>query len=320
MEYPTDTRLLFDAVRKVIELLMQLCIICGLPEWKEGKNDIKKFKKLLRTLQRLRHSTSKNDDKKETRNQEIIAAHQAYLEAANQWLQRAGTPRQQIRQCRPKNDHQLLKIEEFMVHAERQIHQTERRVIRGETLPHEEKVFSMFETHTEWLSKGKAGGPVELGLNLCILEDQYHFILHHHGMQKQTDQDVAVLMVQETRKRFPNLAVCSFDQGFHSPQNQRSLADLLELAVLPKKDKCSKTEPDRENATAFVNARRQHAAVESAINALEVHGLDRCPDRGLPAFKRHVALGVVASNIQWLGRYLRQHEPAIQKNQYQKTA
>jgi hypothetical protein len=40
--------------------------------------------------------------------------------------------------------------------------------------------------------------------------------------------------------------------------------------------------------------RRQHSAVESAINALEVHGLDRCPDHGIKGFERYVALAVLA--------------------------
>jgi len=44
--------------------------------------------------------------------------------------------------------------------------------------------------------------------------------------------------------------------------------------------------------------------VESGINALEVHGLDRCLDHGLHGFKRYVALAVVARNIQKLGAEL----------------
>ena len=53
-------------------------------------------------------------------------------------------------------------IECFITHAERQIDQIHRRVILGEKIPHGEKVFSIFEEHTEWISKGKAGVPVEL--------------------------------------------------------------------------------------------------------------------------------------------------------------
>ncbi len=43
---------------------------------------------------------------------------------------------------------------------------------------------------------------------------------------------------------------------------------------------------------------------QSAINALEAHGLDRCPDHGLDGFKRYVALAVVGRNLHRLGALL----------------
>ena len=62
-----------------------------------------------------------------------------------------------------------LNLGNYMSHAERQIDQIRRRVIGGERISHEEKVFSIFEEYTEWISKGKAGVPQELGLLVCIL-------------------------------------------------------------------------------------------------------------------------------------------------------
>ena len=46
--------------------------------------------------------------------------------------------------------------------------------------------------------------------------------------------------------------------------------------------------------------------VESDINRLEHHGLDRCPDKGLNAFKRYCALGVLAANLHKLGNVLQE--------------
>jgi len=63
----------------------------------------------------------------------------------------------------------------------------EEEFVLDEKIPHEEKVFSIFEPHTEWISKGKAGVPQELGLQVCVLKDQYGFILHHLVMEQQTD-------------------------------------------------------------------------------------------------------------------------------------
>lgn len=70
----------------------------------------------------------------------------------------------------------------------------------------------------------------------------------------------------------------------------------------------------------FIRLRRRHSAVESAINALESHGLDRCPDHGLDGFKRYVALAVVARNIQRLGAILQEQARRRHRGPYRKAA
>lgn len=211
-----------------------------------------------------------------------------------------------------------LQIEGFIAHAERQIEQINRRVIQGEKIPHEEKVFSIFEPHTEWISKGKAGVPVELGLRVCIVEDGQGYILHHRVMQKETDDQIAIDIIKETQIRYPDFKACSFDKGFHSPKNQTELAQSLDQVVLPKKGRCNKTEQEREGSKTFRTSRRKHSAVESGINALEVHGLDQCPDHGIDGFKRYVALAIVARNIQKLGSELIKKDRERKKRRQQK--
>ena len=63
----------------------------------------------------------------------------------------------------------------------------------------------------------------------------------------------------------------------------------------------------------FRAARRQHSAVESSINALENHGLDRCPDHGPDGFKRYVGLAVVARNIQISGHAVQHKKLKMQQ-------
>jgi hypothetical protein len=320
VEYPTDTRLLFDSVRKVIQLLIRLCRLQPVEESIGGVDGIKKLKKLWRRLQKLKPSTSKDESKQASRQKEIIEAHQAYLDWATELVERAHRQLEELEKIDGIDKDKVLKIKDFMNHARRQIDQIDRRVIQGKKIPHPEKVFSIFKPYTEWISKGKAGVPVELGVMVGIIEDQHRFILHHRVMQQEVDVDVAVRMVQETKQRFPQLSSCSFDQGFHSPSNQRELSDLLETVILPKKGRLSKTDQARQQAVVFIEGRCQHAAVESAIHALEVHGLDSCPDYELPAFKRYVALAIVARNLQILGRYLQQQEQDIEEERCKKAA
>jgi transposase, IS5 family len=209
----------------------------------------------------------------------------------------------------------VISIENFIAHAERQIDQIHRRVILDEKIPHGEKVFSIFEEHTEWISKGKAGVPVELGLKVCVLEDQHGFILHHRVMEHETDDKVAVPMIEDCKNKFSDLTSCSFDKGFHSPANQKDLQKHLDTVILPRKGKLSIKNKELEYSPEFIKARHQHSAVESAINALEVHGLDRCPDHGIIGFKRYISLAVLARNIQQLGVKIRQKELALLEEQ-----
>lgn len=308
VHFPTDINLLLDAIRKVIEISAELSNGCNLPGWRQHRYHLRQFKKQYRIVQRLKHSTSKDEIKQQRKEQEIKDAHRAYLDLAEGYLKRAEQTRQQISPHDPLCIARLIVLNEFMEHARRQIDQTDRRVLRGERIAHDEKVFSLFEPHTEWISKGKAGVPVELGLRVCIMEDQDRFILHHRVMVKSTDDQVAFAMVGETKQKFPTLRAVSMDKGFYSPANQEVLKPRLDCMVLPKKGRLSKADIERESEPEFVKLRKQHSAVESAINALEVHGLDKCPDHGLHGFKRYIAMAVVARNIQRLGAVLRQQE------------
>ena len=89
----------------------------------------------------------------------------------------------------------LYSIQEFIGHAYRQIDQINRRVILKQVIPHSEKVFSLFNPFTEWISKGKAGVPVELGLRVSISTDQQGFILGHKTMMQEQDVDVAIAII-----------------------------------------------------------------------------------------------------------------------------
>ena len=166
-----------------------------------------------------------------------------------------------------------------------------------------------FEPHTRWISKGKAGCPVEFGVPVCIMEDQYQFMLHHEVIWDGSDVDFAIPMVETTRALFPDLNSASSDRRFHSPANRISLNNLLDANVLPKKSYLSKTERDREQGETYTAVRRQHPAEMSAINNLEYRGLARVRVRGSEGFAQTAALSVVALIVLRLGRLLRQQTP-----------
>jgi hypothetical protein len=306
VHYPTDINLLLDAIRKIVFLIGRLCDDLGVTEWRQYRHIFKKIKKQFDFVRRLKHSSSKNEQKKAQRERLIIQAHRQYVDMVETYVLRAKESIAVLNTMGICSVARIMTIENYLAHADRQIDQIRRRVLDGETIPHNEKVFSIFEEHTEWISKGKAGVPQELGLSVCVSEDQYGFILHHHAMEKQKDIDIAVPVVAEAKRKFTALSCCSFDKGFYSRANRHNLQKIIDCVVLPKKGKLSKVEKQIEFSEEFIDARHKHAAVESAINALENHGLDRCRDHGIIGFKRYVALAVLARNIQLLGAKIRQ--------------
>lgn len=316
VHYPTDINLLLDAMRKVITLLSLACAAEGLSDWRQSEHNKKKLKKAYRKAQQLKRSTSKDPEKKAQRKQVIQQAYLGYLQLSQSFLKKASSTIKKLGHS-PLSISRALAIEHYMNHAHRQIEQINRRIILGESIDHGEKVFSIFEEHTEWISKGKAGVPQELGRKVCIVEDQYGFIIHHKVMTKETDQDITIPITKELKALFPDLIGCSFDKGFYSPENVKELGSIVDQPVLPKRGKRSQKQNELESTEAFVSARKQHAAVESAINALENHGLDRCPDRGEPAFYRYISLAVLSRNIQIIGGMLQQKQ-ANQERRKQK--
>jgi hypothetical protein len=319
VHYPTDANLLYDAVRKALGLCAGLSDAHQLPGWRQDAHHLRTFKKAHRRIQKLKHSTSKDERKCQAREEQIRQAHRDYLGRAETLLGRVRDTRQQLAAL-PAIPLRLAELDGYLKHADRQIDQIRRRAVEGEDIPHAEKVFSIFEPYTEWVSKGKAGVPVELGLRVCVVEDQHGFILHHQVMEKTTDDQVAVPITEQTKKSFPQLESMSFDKGFHSPANQSALKEIVGQVVLPRKGRLSEAAKAIESEPEFARLRRSHSAVESAINALEVHGLDRCPDHGIDGFKRYAALAVVARNIQRLGAVLRGQEAKRRRGPYKKAA
>ncbi len=316
VHYPTDANLLFDAMRRTIYLIAIICSEISITAWRQSHHNIMKVKGLLRGIQKLKRSTSKDEAKREKRDTLIVMEYQNYIDVCQGFVSKAKETIRLLRELgflSTIQDLRVTTIEAYIRHAERQIDQIHRRIVLDEKIPHEEKVFSIFQPHTEWISKGKAGVPQELGLKVCILKDQYGFILHHQVMEQQTDEKVAVAMAQGAKDRFSNLAGCSFDKGFYSPANKGDLGKTLDYVILPKKGRLSGKDKEIEHSEEFIKSRRKHSAVESSINALENHGLDRCLDHGLHGFKRYVALSVLARNIQILGHLLQQKELKRQK-------
>jgi hypothetical protein len=317
VHHPTDANLLFDAARKCLQLASRLASAAAVAGWRKSQYWIKKFKSHCRKVEKLASGGGGKN-----RPQLLIEATEQYLKSARQLSEKLDQAEADLNRI-AEGSEKLSKLFEqllyFKEQLDRHIDLIARRLLNGEQIPHSEKVFSLFEPYTEWLKKGKARNRVELGLNLAIATDQYRFILTKEVMIKQIDKDLAVPMAKEILERY-EVQSMSFDLNFWTKDNYQTLSKLVPDLVLPKKGKLNQQEYQRQHSKSFIALRKQHSAVESAINCLEHHGLNRCPDKGLSHFKTYTGLGVLACNLHKLGHILLEKDRKITKNRPLKKA
>ena len=314
VHFPTDLNVLYDSARKSLELALILAVEFGLSGWREHKSLLKKIKQMYRKLCKMRHSKSKDDSKQLAREEEIKTCCKDYLsrtegifskiEVSFMWL-----PPEVIQSCPI-----VKQINYFIKQGRVLCDQINRRILDGEKIPHEEKIFSVFEPYTEWIVKGKAGVPQELGVRFCIVEDQHGFLLNHRMMYGEQDKQMVIDFMKDTKAIHKTFSACSFDKGFHSAKDSAGLTnrDYIEqldiTAYLPVQGRPNKKDKERQSQDEFRKNRKQHAAVESAINSLEHHGLDRCPDKGQQAFSRYAAAACCGFNLHRLGSLILRKE------------
>jgi hypothetical protein len=182
----------------------------------------------------------------------------------------------------------------------------DRRLLQGQKIEASEKVCSLFEPHPEWITQGKLHPGVERGHRMLVTTDQNQLIQDYAVMDQEVDVDQSVPVVDRVLGRYGEgvIARVSFDKGFTREIDRQLLELFVPVVVMPKRGKKNAVETERESDKKFVQLRRAHSAVESAIASLEHHGLNRCLDLGLDGYRRYVGYGVLAYNLHVIGREL----------------
>jgi IS5 family transposase len=105
----------------------------------------------------------------------------------------------------------------------------------------------------------------------------------------------------------------STDKGFSSKEDRELLELYIDEVMMPKKGRKNALEVEHEREPRWLKLKDQYSEVESNINSLEHHGLDRCPDKGLNGYKRYAGLGVLAYNLLKIGKGLLEKAAAAGK-------
>jgi IS5 family transposase len=315
IHYPTDSSLIRDGLRKILTLGATLAFLLGVGGWRQHKHLYRKVRKLARTIDRI--AARKGPQYHER----LKAPYRELLALAQTIVDRAEVLRI-VAQTAAVDPEVLALDAELAVFLERTRHvcgTARRRVLEGQKVPNAEKRFSIFEPHTQLYKRGKTAEPVQFGRQLLVYEDGAGFITHAYLLPRDADdRDVVVDQTRRLQERLGGrIRRASFDRGFHSPENQRELAKIIEHPCLPMPGRHQAAKQAEGASIEFRQARQRHPGIESAIAALQSgNGLTRCRDRGERGFRRYLQLGVLGRNLHQLGKLLiaqdRRDSPAAQ--------
>ena len=308
VHFPTDYNLLWDSARKSINSInwFKAKYPCHVDGWRKIKDWFRSLKSLSREVGQTSASGGKGKGKR------LKGVVSQYLTKAGAFLEKVEKSKAGLPIIEITDIAKIYELEHFVELLDKHIDLVERRLIKGEKIPHEEKLFSIFEQYTEWVTKGKTRPNVELGKKLSITTDQFGLIIDYYIMENEADSEIVISTADRILSKY-EIESWSFDKGFWHKDNKSLLSLYINQVIMPKKGKCNKEEAEYEQRPVFKKLKNKHSAVESNINELENKGLDRCPDKTFHGFKRYVSIGITAYNLHKIGKELLRQERKQEK-------
>ena len=304
IHYPTESSLIRDGLRKILQSGAEIADLLEVSGWRQHKHLYQHVRQLAREIDRIAARKGKGYKAR------LKPLYANLLDQAAAILDRAQQLHDHLA-AQGSLDLEVLgwavQMVDFMERTRQVCGTAIRRVLEEKKVTNREKLFSVFETHTQLYIRGKAGEPVQFGRQVLVVEDAIGFVVHACLMPRDAgDKDVVVEEMRQLQKRLGGrIKQASFDRGFHSPQNQRDLAEIIAHLCLPKPGAKQAAQQEQEATVEFRQSRQRHSGIESAINALQAgNGMERCRDRSEPGFSRYIQLGVLGRNLQVLGKVL----------------
>ena len=303
IHWPSESSLIRDGIRKIVELCVSIDAVLNVGGWRQAEHLLKQIQKLAHNIDRIASKKGSGYPERLTGEYTLLLERSGkIMERAEELLlvAKAGkTP--------PLTAKAVQELREFLDYTEQVRETARRRVLHGETVPNTDKLFSIFEPHTQLYKRGKAGEPVQFGRMAMIYEDAAGFIAQAYFLGRdELERDVIIPQTTILKQRLKGaLKGVSFDRGCHSPENQVQLAALVDEPCLPKPGAKQAAEQESAATVSFRQARQRHPGVESAIGALQSgNGLERCRDRSELGLERYIALGILGRNLHVLGKLL----------------
>jgi len=230
VHFPTDYNLLWDSARKSIDMIIKLQEKYDISGWRKVNDWLKDLKNKMRAVGRASASGGKGKQNR------LITAAEKYLVKTKALYNKIELTKVDYFPLDPEGMAIIMELERFMELLQKHINLLERRILKGETIPHDEKIFSIFEQYTEWVTQGKMRPNVELGKKTSITTDQFNLIVDYEIMEKQADSEIVPELAQRILSEH-KVKSWSFDKGYWHKNNKAILSAEVENLVLPKKGK-----------------------------------------------------------------------------------
>jgi transposase, IS5 family len=310
IHHPTDNTLLWDSVRVVTRLVQRL--MKRLPTGSyEFTNRTRSARRRMLQIQRM---TSKERGRSQAEKyRQLIGITEQVVAEARGVLQKT----QKVRGVDSLTGVTIQslrgQIQHYMGLADRVIDQSRRRVLEGQPVANAQKVFSIFEPHTDLIKRGKVLKDIEFGHKVFLAESACGLITQYQVLDgNPSDQDqveAALDRHQKTFRRCPEL--CSLDRGFFSEKNVELCRRAgVKIVCIPQ---CGgQKTPQRqafENSPVFKKGQRFRAGIEGRISVLfRGRGMKRCLAEGRQRFQLLVGAAVLANNLMVIAQLLIQKQ------------
>lgn len=309
IHYPTDSGLLGDAVRVLTRTMKQIEREVG-DVGTRLRNRTRSVKYRLIEIGRSAMRRSEGAVARRTAayrklmatTKKVMGQAKCFSEEVAAGVKRASTPLGQV----------LIEawgksLEEMRGLTVRVLQQTQARVLEGN--PHyADKLYSVFEVHTEGIRKGKLSKPTEFGKMVKIQEAEHQIITDYEVFaQRPADQELLIPAIEKHREIFGRVPqLVASDAGFFSLENERQAKELgVKRVAVPNKKGRDQARWKEQKQRWFRRAQRWRVGCEGRISVLKRrHGLRRCRYRGMDGMERWVGWGVIADNLIHMGKLL----------------
>ena len=203
IHYPTDSSLLWDTYRTLARCIEQVREIAPA---RVGDQRLL-LKKVKRLQQKIARKASKNTRAKEALKPlygKLFGLVENILQWSNEIAERLAQVSTQPRYARIEQATMEFCRKELIHYrglGEQVLHQARRRILDEETVPNEEKIFSIFEPHTELLKRGKAAQPIEFGHMIQIQQVEGKFITDYEVFETKPVEHQLVQPALERHKK-----------------------------------------------------------------------------------------------------------------------